>query len=157
KRFGREVRRGGFMLFFGFPAFFVDTSDIWLESRWKRIAVSAAGACADAIVAGACALLALVLPPHLATFSLAFASMTYGIVIINLFPLLELDGYYVLQDLLETPNLRPRSFTFLREALPRKLLKREHFSREDIILTVFGILAVSYMVFFLLKLVQFWN
>jgi putative peptide zinc metalloprotease protein len=33
KAYGCEIRRGGFRLFFGFPAFFVDTTDIWLESR----------------------------------------------------------------------------------------------------------------------------
>src|SRR5207248_6739970 len=96
KSFGCEVRRGGFALFFGFPAFFVDTTDIWLEPRWRRIAVSAAGACADAVVAGACTLLTLVLPPELAAVSLAFAATTYVIVLFNLLPLLELDGYYVL-------------------------------------------------------------
>src|SRR5204863_9222398 len=56
KAFGREIRRGGFMLFFGFPACFVDTSDIWLDPRRRRIAVSGAGATVDATVAAAGAL-----------------------------------------------------------------------------------------------------
>src|SRR5215212_9243694 len=58
KHFGREVRRGGFTLFFGFPAFFVDTTDIWLESRPRRVAVSAAGTLSDLLIAGTLFLLA---------------------------------------------------------------------------------------------------
>jgi len=157
KKFGREVRRGGFMLFFGFPAFFVDTTDIWLEARWKRIAVSAAGACADAVVAGLCALVSLVLPPEAAALSLAFATMTYGIVLLNLFPLLELDGYYILLDLLETPNLRQRSFAFVRERLLGKLWRRERFTREETIFAMFGLLAGAYTIFFVVRITQFWN
>ena len=157
KAFGREIRRGGFMLFFGFPACFVDTSDIWLEPRWRRIAVSGAGAAVDATVAGACALLALVLPPDLAAISLAFAATTYTVLLFNLFPLLELDGYYILLDLLETPNLRSRSFAFVRESLAHKLWRRERFSREESILTIYGVLAAAYTVFFLFRAVHFWN
>ena len=40
KHYGREVRRGGFLVFFGMPAFFVDTTDIWLENKRARLAVT---------------------------------------------------------------------------------------------------------------------
>jgi CRP-like cAMP-binding protein/Zn-dependent protease len=157
KAFGREVRRAGFRLFFGFPAFYVDTSDIWLESRWRRIAVSAAGSGADALVAGLCALLALLLPPQQAGVSLAFAGWLYFVLLLNLFPLLELDGYYILLDLLETPNLRPRSFAFVRDTLLGKLWRRERFSREEVILTTYGLLALGYTAFFFSRALEFWN
>ena len=37
KHFGRQVTRGGFMLYLGLPAFFVDTSDIWMAPKRARL------------------------------------------------------------------------------------------------------------------------
>jgi putative peptide zinc metalloprotease protein len=157
KAFGGEIRRGGFKLLFGFPVFYVDTTDSWMQPRFQRVAVSAAGVAVDTVVAGGCALLALVLPPELATVSLALATTSYVVVLFNLFPLLELDGYYILLDLLETANLRPRSLAFIRESLPRKLWQRESFSRDELILAVYGLLSAAFAGFFLLKALSFWD
>ena len=157
KAFGGEIRRGGFRLLFGFPVFYVDTTDSWLQPRWQRIAVSTAGVAADAVVAGGCSLLALVLPRELATVSLAFATTSYVVILFNLFPLLELDGYYILVDLLETANLRPRSLAFIRESLPRKLWRREPFSREELTLSVYGLLSAAFAGFVMLKALHFWD
>ncbi|MBN1889492.1 MAG: hypothetical protein JW850_15970, partial [Thermoflexales bacterium] len=43
KHFGRQVKRGGILIYYGFPAFFVDTMDIWMEPKLRRIAVTWAG------------------------------------------------------------------------------------------------------------------
>jgi CRP-like cAMP-binding protein/Zn-dependent protease len=155
KHFGREVRRGGFTMFFGFPAFFVDTTDIWLESRGRRIAVSAAGALSDAIVAGVCSLLSLVLPPELATIALLLAALAYFEIAMNLLPLLELDGYYVLVDLLEMPLLRARAFAFVREGLAQKLWRREPFSAEERILAAYGVIAGVYSILFFYRALSY--
>jgi putative peptide zinc metalloprotease protein len=149
KSFGREVRRGGVALYFGIPAFFVDTTDIWLENRGRRIAVSAAGLVSDLTLAGACALLSQALPAGAAA-ALFLASIAYFSFLLNLIPLLELDGYYILVDLLEMPRLRPRSFAFVRERLPGKLRRRERFDREELLFTGYGLLAglFSVLMFF---------
>jgi putative peptide zinc metalloprotease protein len=148
KSFGREVVRGGFALYFGFPAFFVDTTDIWLEGRSRRIAVSAAGSCSDTVVAGACSLLALVLPSESAAVCLLLAGFAYFMVAWNLFPLLALDGYYVLVDLLELPLLRTRALAFVRDSLWRKLWWREPFSRDELILSAYGVFAGGFSLLF---------
>ena len=121
KSFGREVRRGGFALYLGIPIFFVDTTDIWLENRGRRIAVSAAGPFSDLTLGGACSLLAVALPVDAADAVLFLASIAYLAFLMNLIPLLKLDGYYILVDLLEIPMLGPRSFAFVREHLLGKL------------------------------------
>ena len=77
KSFGREVRRGGFALYLGIPIFFVDTTDIWLENRGRRIAVSAAGPFSDLTFGGACSLLAVALPVGAADTVLFLASIAY--------------------------------------------------------------------------------
>jgi hypothetical protein len=48
-----------------------------------------------------------------------FALLSYLGVLLNLNPLMEFDGYYVLSDLLEKPNLRPRALAWLgRDLIP---------------------------------------
>ena len=43
-------------------------------------------------------------------------------VILNLNPLLPLDGYFALMDVLEVPNLRPRAFAYLGWVIKHRLL-----------------------------------
>ena len=60
-----------------------------------------------------------------ATVLYKFAVLNYFVVLLNLVPLLELDGYYILSDLIQVPDLRQRSLSFMRDDLPRKLRRWE--------------------------------
>ncbi|MBN1873522.1 MAG: cyclic nucleotide-binding domain-containing protein [Anaerolineae bacterium] len=122
KHYGREVRRGGFLIYFGLPAFFVDTTDIWLEDKRARLAVSWAGPYSSLILAGSASIV-LTLWPNLSlnTLLFKFASLTYLTAFLNLNPLLELDGYFILMDWLEIPMLRRKSLDFIRTGLWDKL------------------------------------
>jgi putative peptide zinc metalloprotease protein len=158
KHYGREVRRGGLRLYFGVPAAFVDTSDIWLEGRRARMAVTWAGPYTGFILGGLAALL-LWLRPDLAAAPLLFqiAALGFAASIVNLNPLLNLDGYYLLSDALEIPNLRERSLSFLRHRLIRKVARRERFSREERIFVVFGTLAALWAAYVIYAAVVVWN
>lgn len=170
KHYGRQVRRGGFMIYYGMPAFFVDTMDIWLEPKARRIAVSWAGPYSGLILGGMCSLLAALAPDALLG-QLAFktAFVAYFLFFVNLNPLLELDGYFILMDWLEIPMLRQRSFEFIRRELWAKLkalassqkdqatAAKTAFSREDIVFTVFGAAAAVYTVYSLVVAVYFWQ
>ncbi|HFQ92730.1 MAG TPA: cyclic nucleotide-binding domain-containing protein, partial [Anaerolineae bacterium] len=123
KHIGRELDRGGFLIYMGMPAFFVDTRDIWLSPRWQRILVTWAGPHSGLIVGSLTSfLLTAVYAFNPAAANTLWASFLYQIaflaflsVFINLNPLLELDGYFILMDWLEMPGLRPRSFQFWRQ------------------------------------------
>ncbi len=121
KHFHRELRGGGIMLYFGMPAFFVDTSDIWRSPRRARILVSAAGPMSDLFVGGIAALLIL-FSPGLAIDTIAFklAFTCYIATLFNFNPLLELDGYFILVDWLRLPDLRRRALAFIRGPLCTK-------------------------------------
>lgn len=158
KRAGRSVPRGGFMLYYGFPVGFVDTTDIWMASRRARLITSFAGPYTGLALGGVCALAAFFFPQG-ATGALFFA---WGFVLLvntlfNFNPLLELDGYYMLVDWLEKPSLRPRALSFVRGALWEKIRAREHFSREEIFFALFGIASLGYAVFAILLALQFWR
>ncbi|HID50422.1 MAG TPA: cyclic nucleotide-binding domain-containing protein [Anaerolineae bacterium] len=123
KHIGRELDRGGFLIYMGMPAFFVDTRDIWLSPRWQRILVTWAGPHSGLIVGSLTSfLLTVIYALNPAAADTLWASFLYQIaflaflsVFINLNPLLELDGYFILMDWLEMPGLRPRSFHFWRQ------------------------------------------
>ncbi len=158
KSYGRQVPRGGFMLYMGMPAFFVDTTDMWLENKKKRIAVSWAGPYSELIVGGLFGLYMLLFPESAANpilFKCMF--LFYFGVFLNMNPLLELDGYYILVDLLEIPMLRRRSFDFVRKGLLKKIKEREPFSTGEKIFTVFGVLAGAYTLFAVTVALYFWQ
>ncbi|HLH22547.1 MAG TPA: M50 family metallopeptidase [Chloroflexota bacterium] len=145
KHFGCEVRRGGVMLYYGLPAFFTDTSDIWMAPRRARLLVSVAGM-ATIWALGGLAMLVVVWQPSslLAPIAFQLALVAYVNNTLQLVPLLELDGYYLLIDWLEMPRLRARALAFIRAELWRKLKRRTPFSREERIFTVYGTLALLY-------------
>ncbi|MBX5489561.1 MAG: cyclic nucleotide-binding domain-containing protein [Chloroflexi bacterium] len=158
KHFGREVPRGGMMLYYGMPAFFMDTTDIWMEPRRARLIVSAAGMWAVWGLGGL-AMLGLLIDAHgpLAQllFQLAFVAFINNS--LNLLPLLELDGYFLLVDWLELPLLRARALAFVRQDLWRKLRQREPFDREERIFAIFGLLALVYSALAVAAALYFWS
>ena len=142
KSYGRDIRKGGFMMYFGMPAFFMDTTDMWMEPRRARIAVSWAGPYSQLILGGLCSMIAAISPEApVSSLLFRFAFFSYLSVFFNLNPLLELDGYFILMDWLDLPFLRRKSLTFVRRDLWQKILRREEFSRDEKIFSVFGILA----------------
>jgi putative peptide zinc metalloprotease protein len=120
KHFGREVPRVGIGWYWFGPVGYVDTSDMWLEGRWPRIAVSLAGPYTNLVIGSLASIAAWFAPNAVVSAVLwEFALLSYLGVLLNLNPLLEFDGYYILIDLLERPNLRPRALAWLgRDLIP---------------------------------------
>jgi len=169
KHYGREVRRGGFMIYFGMPAFFVDTMDIWLEGRRARLAVTWAGPHSGLVLGGLASIVITLWPGFsLNALLFQFTFLCYLTVFLNLNPLLELDGYYLLMDWLEIPLLRHKSLEFIRTGLWEKLGGiREagktlrgvlaSFSREERIFTVFGLLSAAWTGYAIFTGGYFWQ
>ncbi len=169
KHYRREVRRAGVMIYFGMPAFFVDTTDMWLEGKRARLAVTWAGPYSGLILAGLVTLVMVawpVLPPNPLLFKFAFTC--YILVFINLNPLLELDGYYLLMDWLGISQLRRKSMEFLRIGLPAKVREmrlprmaqpqqRARLTAEEQIFVVFGLLAAAWTVYAVYAGLVFWQ
>ena len=102
---GRRVRSAGFRIYFGAPAFFVDSSDALMLDREARIAQSFGGPYFELIASGVAAI-ALWPWPHgfLAPVLFSFVVVNYYVLLINLTPMLELDGYWMLSDALACPT-----------------------------------------------------
>jgi putative peptide zinc metalloprotease protein len=118
KHFGGEVRELGFMLLVFAPCLYCDVSDAWrLPSKWRRIAVSAAGIGVEMVLAAIATIIWWYAQPGVVQLVALNIMIICSVntLLINGNPLLRYDGYYVLSDLLEIPNLWLRS----RDALCR--------------------------------------
>jgi putative peptide zinc metalloprotease protein len=145
KAFDREVNRAGVGWYWFGPVAFVDTSDMWLASRRQRILVSLAGPYTDMIVAGAVSLVALAISNTTVSALLwSFALPSYLTVLANLNPMLEYDGYYVLSDLLDRPNLRAEALGWVRSTFPHFLRDRKDLKRHRVDL-LYGVGSVLYV------------
>lgn len=112
RRFGGTVKEAGIGFLILMPAPYVDASAaISLPSKWQRAAVSAAGIVFELL----CASIALLVWLHAADGwirDIAFSVMVIGglsTIVFNANPLLRFDGYYILCDVFELPNLASRS------------------------------------------------
>ncbi len=145
KHYGARVNGAGAMLYFGMPAFYIDTTDIWTKPARARIATSWAGPYSGLVLAGLCSILIEVNPASPFNTTLhRLAFLWVYILLFNLIPLLELDGYYMLIDWLDIPMLRARSLTFIRRELWAKLRLRERLTGEQRLLAWFGILSIVF-------------
>ncbi|MEM7219165.1 MAG: hypothetical protein AAF515_12430 [Pseudomonadota bacterium] len=125
RRYGGSVGEWGVALMVLMPIPYVDASaaSLFNEKR-RRMLVGAAGIMAELGIAALAAIL----------WSLTDAGMLHdaalllvligslSTLLINGNPLLKFDGYYVLADLLEIPNLTKRSIRYTREKLAHGLL-----------------------------------
>lgn len=122
KAFEREVHYLGIGWYWVAPIAFTDTSDMWLANRKQRMIVNIAGVYVDMLVAGVSSLLILCMPnPYLQAMLWLFALYTYIGGLRNLSPIQDMDGYYILMDGLEKPQLRKFSVLWLLKTLPKSL------------------------------------
>jgi putative peptide zinc metalloprotease protein len=157
KHFGGEVREIGFMLIFFQPAFYCNVSDAWLfPQKARRIFVTLAGPYFELVIWALATLFWRLTGGGTAIGNIALVVLaTSGIrTLWNFNPLLKFDGYYLLSDYLEIPNLRSRSFAYLRSRLQRVWRRTRPTtihptSREQRIYLAYGLLAGAYSVWLL--------
>ncbi len=122
KRQGLRVTRTGVALLVLWPVLYTDVNDIWKLADWRaRLQVSAAGIATELIFAVLATWGWLLLPEgplQSAMFIIASTAWILSLAI-NLNPFMRFDGYYLLSDLLDYPNLQEASFGAARAALRR--------------------------------------
>lgn len=125
KRFGCRVPTMGLALLVMVPVLYTDVNDAWkLSSRRQRLAIGLAGVTTEL----ACAAFAtfawgsLQNGPARSVAFLVATSTWLTTVLINASPFMRYDGYYVLSDWLEVPNLHTRAFALAQWSLRETLL-----------------------------------
>lgn len=157
KRFDGQVPELGIMLLVLFPAPYVDASSCWtFQSKWRRIAVGAGGMIFELAVAAVAAFVWLNTSREDLVNQLAYNAMltaSISTILFNANPLMRFDGYYILSDLLEMPNLMQRSTTMLKYLAQKHLYRIKDATapsgaeEERPILVAYGLAALAYRIF----------
>ncbi|WP_250027516.1 cyclic nucleotide-binding protein [Paractinoplanes maris] len=156
KHSGREVPAAGFLVWFGLPSLFVDTSDVWMAGRRARLLVSAAGPLSALLLGGLAQLAGLALPP-VADLSFKLAFLCYLSAFVHLSPLLPLDGQYLLMNWLEVPQVRNRALAWVSGRLRGQPPRWGTLDREGRLIALYGFLAVCWLVVAVNVAVRLWE
>lgn len=135
KHFGGECHQIGPMLLVFTPALYCDTSDSWmLPNRFSRAAVGLAGIATEVVLAAIATLVWASTAPGLVHYVSMNVMLVCSVstVMFNANPLLRYDGYYVLSDLWDIPNLGQRSKELLTGHANKLLLGCDETSTEPI-------------------------
>src|SRR5207247_2206343 len=117
KKFGGEVHEMGLLFLVFSPCMYCNVSDSWMiPSKWKRIVISSAGIYVELLIAALATFVWWNTPnqPFVNNLSLSLMIVcSVSTVVFNANPLMRYDGYYVLADWIEIPNLRERSNRYI--------------------------------------------
>ena len=164
RKWGGEVHEIGIMLLVFSPVPYVDASSAWgFADKRKRMVVGAAGIAVELFLG------ALALFVWLAVEPGAVRSVAYNVMLISgvstlLFngnPLLRFDGYFVLADGIEMPNLGARSNQYLGYLFQRYVLgirdaeRQSASAGEKFWLVLYGVTSFVYRIFISFVIITF--
>lgn len=155
ERFGAQCQSIGLAFLFFSPCMYCDVSDAWmLERKSHRIAVSLAGVYVELFISAIGFWCWRFSGPglfHQVSLQV-FLAGSIATLIFNANPLLRFDGYYVLADLLETPNLYQRSRQTIQRLAARHLMgfrlrdEADSSSTSKSILVTYGLASAAYQI-----------
>lgn len=127
KHYGAGVHATGFHLIYLTPAFFVDATELWVYgNRFQRVVTALAGIWTELII---CAIATVVwwgTPPGGSIHDLAYKVVLItgvAVVLMNLNPLIKLDGYYVLSETIGISEIKERSTALLSGWVQRHIFR----------------------------------
>jgi putative peptide zinc metalloprotease protein len=163
KAWGGEVHEMGIMLLVLMPVPYVDASSAnAFPEKYRRVLVGAAGMVVELFIAALALLLWLEMEPGLGRAVLFNVILIAGVstVLFNANPLLRFDGYYILADLVEIPNLRQRAqqhaaSLFQRHLFDMPVAPLEASAGEKALLLAFLVSSFVYRMFITLAIALF--
>lgn len=164
KHYGGQVHRMGFHLIYLSPAFFVDVTEAWVYAgRWQRFITVLAGVWVELIF---CALATIIwwgTPAGTYAHELSYKVMLItgvAVVLVNMNPLIKLDGYYAFSEMVGFADIKEKSTAFLsswvRQHIFRLPVEAEHVPRQRRTLyAAYAILSGLYSYALLFAVVRF--
>ena len=129
QRFGCRVPTMGVAFLVMLPVLYTDTNEAWkLPDKRDRLAIAAAGMLSELALAAVATVVWSFLPDGPVRAGVFLLATTTWIVTlgINASPFMRFDGYFLLSDFLDMPNLHSRAF-----ALGRWWMRRQLFGWDD--------------------------
>ena len=150
---GAKPREIGTGLYYLAPYFYCDTSDSWRLSRRARIMISLAGPLSTVTISALLVFWSYFVPAGTEQNILRVAAFFgyYGS-LINFSPVIETDGYYILADILNIPNLRDEAFSYIkrtfRRAFGRPVPAVRQSARRVRIIAFYSAISVLWLAYF---------
>lgn len=152
--YGGTVRVFGINTVLFVPRPFVDTSSAWrLPSKWRRMHVAFAGIYAELLLAALAVFVRSSTDSDLLNMLCLHVILTGGLLtlLFNLNPLVRFDGYYLLTDWVELPNLAQVSRQLVMQIVKRALFgvrfpASDYSRRLWLLLVTYGTLAAVWKV-----------
>jgi len=170
KHFGANVEKMGFTLMYFAPSFFCDSSQAWIYGgKWERIAVSIAGIWIDLIICVAATIVWWGTATGMTIHDLAYKVMMVtgiGVSLLNLNPLIKLDGYLIFSELVHEPDLKEKSTAYLSSHIRKKVFglpvevefvpqrRRAFYVIYAILSGMYGYLLLSFLMVFTYHILQ---
>ena len=170
KHFGGECHELGVMMLVLTPCLYCNVSDSWmLPNKWHRAMIGAAGMYVEVVMASIATFIWWFSEPGLLNqicLSVMFIC-SVSTLIFNANPLLRFDGYYILSDIMEIPNMRQKASSILSRKLGAWCLGLEEPDdpflpqRNQMFFALYTVAAVAYrwiilfgILFFLYKVLE---
>ena len=162
KKYGGSIPEAGIVFMFFVPLAYVDATSSWrFSSRWQRIHVAAAGMYIELLVGAIAAIIWSISEAGLLkqTCFQLMASVALTTIVFNGNPLMRFDGYYILADWLDIPNLYIKGRQWVADSAAAAFLGvvRQYSFRSEPrwIVAGYGIAAAVWRVFFMVGLMAF--
>jgi putative peptide zinc metalloprotease protein len=127
KHFGGEVHKMGFMLIYLSPAFFCDVGEVYVYGgKWPRIAAIVAGIWIELMFCSIASVVWWGTPSGSPVHDFAYKIMLItgvAVVLMNLNPLIKLDGYYLFGELIGIPTIKESSTEYLSSWFKRHVFR----------------------------------
>jgi len=117
KKYGGRVKSCGILILLLIPMPFVDVTSSWrFPSKWQRILTAAAGMLSEVFIAAIACMVWVSSGPGPLQYHAGNVIVTATLLtlLFNVNPLMRFDGYYILSDLLEIPNLSTHGREWLK-------------------------------------------
>lgn len=157
-RLGVRVAHMGVAFLVLWPMLYTDTGESWrLRSHRQRLAISIAGVTTEMALAGLATLVWALLDDGALRQAMLYLATTGWVLslALNVSPFMRFDGYFILSDLLDFPNLHERAGAMARAWLRRTLLGLDEPAPEMLPLRTQRLLVLFAFLTWLYRLVVF--
>ncbi|MFD0861499.1 site-2 protease family protein [Sungkyunkwania multivorans] len=153
----------GVGLYFIFPAFYTDLTEVWKLSKEKRVIINLAGIYYQFILNTILFILMITnISPQLNHLFFVLATVSFWLAMYNLNPFFKFDGYWVIADMFGLPNLRKQSMDLIKESFKRNFELLHDASKPLVIYAVSYLIFMSYIFYLVISFVisqqqKFWK
>jgi hypothetical protein len=144
-RYGGSVREIGIRFVLGWPCWYCDITESYLLPHLKqRVAVIVAGPFVQAVVCAVAVLAARGDDDHVVAVRSA-AALLGVLTVVNFFPLVRSDGYYLLTELAGMPNLRSDAWRWLASSAARQRMRITMPKARRLAITAYAVASVGFL------------